>query len=202
MNVITRFTDCTSTRTAERTTARTGRRPVGFAVGAVATLAALTACGSDEPVASDSGDVATGDINVRAIDYAYLDLPDQMRAGSTLTLTNASEKEAHELVAIKLPDDETRSAAELVQLPPEELGAFLPEVRTVVLAGPADDGIAVVGDGSLTETGRYLIVCVIPTGADPAEYLEKAATSEGPPDVAGGPPHIAEGMFGEITVVD
>jgi len=62
--------------------------------------------------------------------------------------------------------------------------------------------VAVVGDGSLDEPGRYFLVCVIPTGADPDEYLEKAATSDGPPDVAGGPPHLVEGMFGELTVVE
>ena len=178
-------------------------RPIRFAALAATALAALTACGSDEPADGASGDVASGEIAVRAIDYAYLDLPEQVRAGSTFTLSNASEKEVHEFVAIRLPDDETRSAAELVRLPQEELAAFLPEVRTVVIAPPAaEEGMAVVGDGTLYEPGRYLIVCVIPTGADPAEYLEKAATSDGPPDVAGGPPHIAEGMFGEVTVVE
>ena len=74
------------------------------------------------------------------------------------------------------------------------------EVRTVIVAGPQADGTAVVGDGALDEPGRYALICIIPTGADPDEYLTKAATSEGPPDVAGGPPHIAKGMFAEITV--
>jgi hypothetical protein len=42
---------------------------------------------------------------------------------------------------------------------------------------------------------------VIPTGADPDEYLAAAAEAEGgPPDVAGGPPHIAAGMFAELVV--
>ena len=166
-----------------------------------AALATFVACGSDDATSNAGGDVASGDIAVRAIDYAYLDLPQQISAGSTLTLTNASSVEAHEIVAVRLPDDETRPAEELVRLPPDQFGALMPGVRTVVLAAPDAEGIAVVGDGSLTEPGRYLIVCVIPTGADPEEYLEAAATSEGPPDVAGGPPHIAEGMFGELTVV-
>ncbi len=177
-------------------------RTAGTGAAVLTLLAGLTACGSDDATANAGGDVAEGDIAIRAIDYAYLDVPSQVRAGSTLELVNASTKEAHELVAIRLPDDEERPTSELVQLPPEELAAFFPEVRTVVLAGPEEDGIAVVGDGSLTEPGRYAIVCVIPTGADPAEYLEAAATSDGPPDVAGGPPHIVEGMFAELTVVE
>ncbi|MEL6891715.1 MAG: hypothetical protein AAFP84_08975 [Actinomycetota bacterium] len=184
---------------------------------AATALYSINACGSDDPPSVSAtvggsgsggagevaaGEVASGDIEIRAIDYAYLDVPDRIRAGTTLSLTNASKREAHELVAIKLPDGETRAAADLARLPPDELGALMAGVRTVVLAAPEQDGIPVVGDGSLTEPGRYFLACVIPTGADPDEYLEQAATSDGPPDVAGGPPHIAEGMFGEVTVVE
>ena len=60
--------------------------------------------------------------------------------------------------------------------------------------------IAAVGDGTLAEPGRYVVLCLIPTGADPAEYLAAAATSDGPPQVDGGPPHIAHGMFAELVV--
>ncbi len=167
-----------------------------------AALATFVACGSDDASSPNAGgDVASGEIALRAIDHAYLDVPERIRAGSNLTLTNESSVEAHEIVAIRLADDETRSAEELVRLPPDQLGGLMPGVRTVVLAAPDAEGIAVVGDGSLAEPGRYLLVCLIPTGADPDEYLEQAATSDGPPDVDGGPPHIAQGMFGELTVV-
>lgn len=165
-----------------------------------AALAALAACGSDDAASTDA-DAASGAIAIRAIDHAYLDVPEQIRAGSTLTLTNESSVEAHEIVAVRLPDDETRPAADLIELPPEQFGAFMPGVRTVVLAGPDAEGVAVVGDGTLAEPGRYLLVCIIPTGADPEEYLDAAATSDGPPDVPGGPPHMVQGMFGELTVV-
>ena len=58
-----------------------------------------------------------------------------------------------------------------------------------------------VGTGTLAEPGRYLIICAIPTGVDPGEYLTAAAESEGgPPDVPGGPPHFVHGMYGQITV--
>ena len=58
-----------------------------------------------------------------------------------------------------------------------------------------------VGDGTLQEPGRYLVICTIPTGADPAEYLAAEATSNGPPDVEGGPPHFTHGMYAELDVV-
>ena len=70
----------------------------------------------------------------------------------------------------------------------------------VLLAHQGGEQIATVGDGTLTEPGRDLAICVIPTGADPGEYLDAAATSEGPPQVAGGPQHVANGMYALLAV--
>ena len=60
-------------------------------------------------------------------------------------------------------------------------------------------GPAVIG-GWLSQPGRYLLVCTIPTGADPAVYREKAKTATGPIEVPGGPPHVAKGMVSEVVV--
>lgn len=154
-------------------------------------LIALTACGGDpEPISADVG----------LIDYAYVGLPPSMPAGSTLTVTNSSSSELHELVALQLPEDEARSAAEIVADQDALVGLF-PSVAAVLIAPPGETGFAVEGTGTLTEAGRYLIICAIPTGADPAVYLAAAAESEaGPPDVPGGPPHFVQGMFAEIVV--
>ncbi len=166
-------------------------------------LAALTllaaACGA--PASDTTTPAGPVTVAVEAVDYGFVGLPDEVPAGTTLSLRNSSDGEVHELVAIRLPDDESRSVDELVQLPPGELAAFFPGVTTVLVAPPGEAGVAVEGDGTLREPGRYAVICVIPTGADPAAYLEAAAASEGgPPDVPGGPPHIANGMFAEITV--
>lgn len=154
-------------------------------------LIALTACGGDpEPISADVG----------LIDYGYVDLPESMPTGSTLTVTNSSSSELHELVVLRLPDDETRSAAEIVADQEALIGLF-PSVAAVLIAPPGEAGFAVEGTGTLTEPGRYLIICAIPTGANPAVYLAAAAESEGgPPDVPGGPPHFVQGMFGELVV--
>ena len=166
----------------------------------VASLLLLAAaCGTAEPeTAGPAGDAT---VAVEAVDYGYVDLPEEVPAGTTIALRNTSEAEVHEFVAIRLPDDETRSVAELVQLPPEELAAFFPGLATVLVAPPGEDAIAVEGDGVLREPGRYAVICVIPTGADPDAYLAAAAASEGgPPDVPGGPPHLVNGMYAELTV--
>ena len=87
-------------------------------------------------------------------------------------------------------------------LPEEELGQlFAGEPATVLLAPPSGgEMIPAVGDGTINDVGRYVVFCGIPVGADPQAYLDAADTSEGPPEVEGGPPHFAEGMYGEFTV--
>ena len=157
----------------------------------------LVACGDDE------GGVLEGAVAIDAVDYAYEDVPDRIRAGSTLELVNRSDVEVHELVAVRLPDDEDRSVSDLVELPPDELAAFFSGVETVLVAPPGEAAVAVEGTGELAQPGRYAFLCVIPTGADPGEYLVAAAEAEGgPPEVEGGPPHIVQGMWAEVTVVE
>lgn len=209
-----------------RRSARLAR--VGLATLAVGVLG-LSACGSDDEAADtttteadasttthddsadhdstdhDSTDHDSGDapptVSIGLVDYSFEDVPDRIPAGTPLSISNASTTEVHELVAVRLPDDETRTAEQLVALPPAELGALIgAEPAAVLIAPPGEDGFPVVGDGTLTEPGRYLLLCSIPLGADPAEYLAAAQTSAGPPQVAGGPPHFTAGMYAEVEV--
>ncbi len=179
---------------------------IGRSLATIALLGIVAACGDDDDAAEAPTTTAASDepavVEVTAVDYGYEDLPSTIEAGTQLSLTNASANEIHELVAFRLADDETRSIDELVALPPEELlGLVGPEPAMVLLAPPGGEQIAAVGDGTVSEPGRYGVICVIPTGADPVEYLEAAAESEGgPPQVDGGPPHITQGMFAEFVV--
>ena len=181
------------------------------AAAAVALLS-LAACGDDDDdeTGSGSGTEVTEDteaeagetIEVTAIDYGYEGLPDTIEAGSKLSLTNSSDKEAHELVAILIPEDEERSVEELIALPEEEIDAVFgsAEPATVILAAPGqtDQPGPVVGDGTITEPGRYAVVCFLPVGGDPAVVLDPNA--EGPPDTGDAPPHASQGMYTEFTV--
>ncbi len=191
-------------------------RRTGFLGVALAALIAITAaCGDDdsdaattpeEPTAREPAEEAAPDrpdiVEITMADYEFLGAPERVPAGTRLTVTNSSEAELHEVVALRLPDEETRSVDELVALPPEESQAAVggPPVA-VLLAEPGGPQIAAVGDGTLAEPGRYVLVCMIPTGADPGAYLEAAAESAGPPQgVEGGPPHILHGMYTELIV--
>ncbi|MEX1021988.1 MAG: hypothetical protein WD058_02465, partial [Dehalococcoidia bacterium] len=119
-----------------------------------------------------------------------------------LSLVNESDAEAHEIVALRLPDDEERAAGDLLALPPAESEALLAGIvpAMVLVALPGEAGVAIEGDGTFTEAGRYLVLCAVPTGADPEAYTAAATTSEGAAEVEGGPPHFTQGMFGEIVV--
>lgn len=168
-------------------------------VSALAVLT-VTACSGNEAEETTTS-TAPQAVVVTAVDYAYEGLPERVAEGTMLSLSNESTAELHELVAIRLPDDETRSVEELV-VSPEDLAALFPSVTTVLITPPgSSDGFAVEGNGRLNEPGRYAIICAIPTGADPDEYLTAAAQSEGgPPQVDGGPPHFAVGMYAEVVV--
>jgi len=135
-------------------------------------------------------------------DFHYGELPDTVAAGTRIEVSNDSAAELHEFVAIRLADADDRTPAEIVG---GDIGALLgtSEPTAVLLAPPGGgEQISAVGDGTLTEPGRYLVMCLIPTGADRGEYLAAAATSDGPPQVDGGPRHIVHGMFAEVTVTD
>lgn len=163
----------------------------------LATAVAAGGCGGgEEPVAS-------GTIEVHAVDYAFEGLPARIAAGSTVSLVNDSDDELHELIAVRLPDDETRSVEELVALPMEELEPFFPHVTDVIVATPGatDSPGAVMGDGVLDEPGRYAVICFIPLRADAEAYMAAMASGEEPSDEGRMPPHVTEGMYAEVEVV-
>lgn len=188
--------------------------PFARAAAALALVLTLSACGDDDsatatppedapsaPVDDSASEVESEVVEIGAVDFAFTDVPASVAAGTQLTLRNDAATELHELVAFRLDDDETRSLDEILALPQGEMMGLLGEPETVILALPgSDQSITAVGDGTLSEAGRYAFFCFIPTGVDPDEYMTAAATSDGPPDVGDGPPHIVHGMYTEVEV--
>jgi hypothetical protein len=161
-------------------------------VALIAGLALSVACSDDDPPEPTQTEVT-------ARDYEFLDVPeDDLAVGSSFTMKNTSTVEAHEMIAIRIPDDEDRSVEEIAELSEDEQNAIFgdSEPSFVLISGPGEDAMAVLGDGTFTEAGRYALVCFVPTGADPEEFLN---SEQG--DVEGGPPHFAQGMHAEVTVV-
>lgn len=183
------------------------RTSTGRAAAATMILSlTLSACGDDGGTDTTPASITTtasveNVVEVGMEDFAFVGLPESIPAGTRLTVVNHAESELHELVVFKLSDDEERNAADLAGLAPDELEATLGAPVAVLLAAPAGDQIAAIGDGTLTEPGRYAVFCFIPTGVDPQVYLDAAAQSEGPPQIEGaGPPHFVHGMLADLTV--
>lgn len=181
-------------------------RPRILAAAGVAAALLLSACGDDGAATAKGKEASAattekpGVVEVTAVDFGFEGLPETVPAGTKLTFTNSSKVELHELVVMRIPDDEKRSVEELTQLPESEVEKIFTEEPATVLLAPPDGGeqIAAVGDGTIAEPGRYAVVCFIPTGADP-EAMLSADGPQGPPEGAG-PPHIAHGMYAELTV--
>ena len=140
-------------------------------------------------------------VEVDLVDFAFEGLPDSIAAGTRLTVTNSSEVELHKLSALPIPDDEDRPVEELMALPGGELAAIL-RVRpaTVLTAGPGGPQVDEVGDGTLTAPGRYVIICAVPLGLDPDEYLDALGSNGRPPMTGAGRPHFTLGMVDELVV--
>lgn len=191
-----------------------------LAAAALLATAALAGCGSDDddgaassttaPAPAETTTTATDDpapddgpVEVTLVDFDFEGLPESVPAGTKFTVRNESEKELHEMVVMRIPDEEERPIDEIAQLPEAELGAlFAGEPAMVLLAAPGGEQIDAVGDGTIDEPGRYAVVCFIPTGIDPDVYLNAPPTPEGPPELPAdaGPPHFMQGMYAEVLV--
>lgn len=194
---------------------RGGRRARGLVLGVVAALVlalAGSACSddsgdteaADETVATTAAPAETTTttagpttVEVTAADYAFAGVPEAVAAGSTISLTTEAGGEPHEVVAVLLPDEETRPAGELAALPDAELGTLFAEeaaLVTIALPGTTDTPGPVVGDGTLSEPGRYLLLCTFPQDTT----VEDVESSTGP--LQGDDPHYTLGMFAELSV--
>ncbi len=144
-----------------------------------------------------------GPVVVGLTDFAFVDLPAAVPSGTRFTVENLSEREVHEFVAIKLPDDEQRPVGEIVALPADEFRDFFRMARVVLVQAPgSDEIIRSMATGRVTEAGRYMVICTVPTGVDPDEYIEATRRTQGKPNVEGGPPHYENGMWGEFEVTE
>lgn len=179
--------------------ARTTRRSLVLGL-ALTTL--LAACGgSAEQGGDDEGSAGGGEtVEITAVDYEFEGVPETVEPGTELTLTNGSEGEVHEMVVVRIDDDETRPLEELLQIPEDE-AQQVTSFAGVAVALPGEEGLTPEGPVVLDKPGRYAMLCFIPTGADPEAYeqaLEEGA--EEAPEIEGGPPHFTHGMAAEFVV--
>jgi hypothetical protein len=126
-------------------------------------------------------------IEVTADEYVFSGLDEITETGEyALTLTNEGE-ELHEIVMVRIDDDETRPVEELLQ--EEDPSQFATDVAfAFACPGDSSEPTAV----NIDEPGRYVAVCFIPVGVTPDTPPEDFETL--------GPPHALQGMVAEIQV--
>lgn len=184
--------------------------PIVITLATVVLGAALAGClGNDAAAQDDAGRTPSGDPDapqamtqeVVGVDYGFTGLPDEpLAAGTELEFRNDSDVEFHEMVVLRLADDEDRTVDELLELPDDEAMSAMAFVG-VAVAGPGQAGEVVDGDVTLADPGRYVLTCFIPQGADPDVVAEAmGGASEGPPDLGDGMPHAFAGMVREVVV--
>ncbi len=176
---------------------------------------------SDRAHAFDLENCGWKRVDVTAVNYAFQGIPSTLEAGTTSFELSNKGTEPHELVVLRINDDVTESAEELLKLPQEE-GEKKTQFAGATFADPNDTEYAIA---ELRE-GRYAVACFVPVGSKPEGQGEPTAgasptattsptatasptaTSTASPTAsptAGGegeegPPHFTRGMFAEFRV--
>ncbi len=189
------------------------RKNIALLAAASLLLMAAPVVAQDDAATTDTADMTGPSIEVTGVDYTYVGLPTSVPAGTELTFRNAGT-EMHEMAVIHILD-ETTPLEELMAMPEEE-SAELSEFVGFVSALPgtsAEDAI------TLAAPGRYVALCFIPQGMDPAAFEaagvdltqldEDTDPGDLPPEaqelfasLEPNPPHMALGMVQEFTVTE
>jgi plastocyanin len=154
---------------------------------------------ASEPMTSEPA--AEADATITGVDYAFQ--VGDVSAGDTIEFVNGSDKEAHEMVVMKVTDDSVtlediqELIAEDTEGPPPD---FLEEAG-FAFAMPGETAEQTV----TLDQGRYLLLCFIPQNAPPdlvAQMMESSEEPEIPSEVEAelGPPHAAAGMVDLVDV--
>jgi hypothetical protein len=143
-------------------------------------------------------------VEVEAYDYGFRGLPPEIVAGIPMTFVNTSLTEYHNLVAFQLESNDVRSTEEIIEdfsvLP---LDYFVDETHQSV-AGWFGELHARPGERSdrklrLLSPGRYVLIDLVPQGADPDAAAREERGGQ-PYQVEGGPPGYHHGMIAVLTV--
>jgi hypothetical protein len=150
-------------------------------------------------------------VQIEAFDYGYSGFDVEFFAGDAIELFNRSEVEFHNLVVIRLDDDDIRTVGEIAEMTPKGRNTdshsvqFIDAGRIVAAIGkmdasPGED--AFNGRIRLQRSGRYIAFDMIPQGADPLA-LRRAVDTKAPSYlVAGGPLGYQHGMIVEFFVIE
>lgn len=115
-------------------------------------------------------------VTIGAIEYAYVDAPNELDAGRVSFALENTGVEDHEMVLFRRNDDVELTLDQLIELPEEELFSKI-TFTGVTFGAPGSTTYSAMD----LEPGTYFLVCFIPQGED-------------------GPPHFMGGMKHTLTV--
>lgn len=176
-----------------------GGGPLNYAQGMIAII---------EVVDAEAPEAAGPEIfTVEAYDFGFTGIPEQMAVGSALELFNTSPTEFHNLAVARLPDDTVWTIEDIASQPPEAFYSDQegrPLVFTnavgVIHARPGES--AYDGRVRINVPGRYLVVDLVPEGADIDAVMAAVEGNTSPMVVPGGLVGYQQGMIAIIEVVD
>ena len=157
---------------------------------------------------------------VEAFDYGFRNLPTDVAVGTILELVNTSTTEFHNMIVVRLDPSDDRTVDELADLPFESWYRGSPGDAShnfsddMCMPVAETECVAAQGlharpgqrsyDGRrirLNTPGRYLILGLIPKGADPQAVERGLETHSPPPGVAGGLLGYQNGMIAILNVL-
>jgi hypothetical protein len=115
---------------------------------------------------------------IKAVEYAFEGVPDELDAGLTSFAFTNEGAEEHEMVLVRRADGVQESLDELLALPEEESMSKI-EMAGVTFAAPGNTSYLAAD----LQPGTYFLVCFIPVGG-----------------AEDGEPHFMHGMKAELTV--
>ena len=141
---------------------------------------------------------------ITATDYEFQGVPEIVPSGTKISLVNASTTEFHTAFIIRLPEGDERTREELTAISPQDLlphfGPGRGVDQAIFHARPGESHYEIrLGGPMVRAPGRYVIMCFVPVGADPAEVEEQVRF--GPPQQTDGVlRHDQVGQFAEFIV--
>jgi plastocyanin len=143
---------------------------------------------------------------VTGVEYEFQGVPELVAPGAEFTFTNGGE-EVHEMIVVQVIEGETRTLEEILELPEAESDALISQFMGFLIDTPSGETFNPEGDSTsitVTEPGRYAVVCFLPQGLDEETFesamAEADPDAEGPPPFPEGTPHALLGMAAEFTV--
>lgn len=145
---------------------------------------------------------------VEAFDYGFRNLPTDVAVGTILELVNTSTTEFHNMIVVRLDPSDDRTVDELADLPFEswyidDMCVPVAETECVAAQGlharPGQRNYD--GRIRLNTPGRYLVLGLIPEGADPQAVERTLEAHSPPPFVAGGLLGYQNGMIAILNVL-